>query len=336
MATVDPGVDDSRETTLTANGVGLCVQAFGDPAAPTILLVAGAACSMDWWDEGLCRRLAAGGRHVVRYDHRDTGRSTTSTPGQPSYGPQALERDCAELASALGGGPVHLVGFSMGGGIAQVLASRSPELVATLTLVATSPVGGVDADLPGPEPGVLAFFESPPPDPDWDDVDSYADWLVEVERSFAGEIAFDAARTHATAVRVHHRSLDPAGAANHWLVVGGGEERPEPHDVRGIAARTLVVHGTHDPLFPLPHGVALAAAIPGARLLQVPGMGHQVPPRQTWDLVVPAILAHTAETAGPSTSPRGWTASAPGRGVAPPTARHTQADPPTAPGLFLD
>src|SRR5262245_20044721 len=129
--------------------VELYVEDFGDPGLPTILLVSGAAASMDWWDAELCTRLADGGRHVVRYDHRDTGGSTTGIPGAPWYGGRQLERDCVGLIEALGVGPVHLVGLSMGGGIAQVVALRRPELVSTLTLISTSAVGGVDAELPG-------------------------------------------------------------------------------------------------------------------------------------------------------------------------------------------
>lgn len=279
---------------IEVGDVELCVESFGDPRRPTILLVSGAASSMDWWDAELCLRLADDGRHVVRYDHRDTGQSTTGTPGAPSYDGWQLQRDCASLVEALAVGPVHLVGISMGGGIAQVTALRRPELVASLTLVATSAVGGVDADLPGPGPAVQASFADPPPDPDWADADSYADWTVRGARTYAGTIGIDEPRVRATAAAVHARSHDPAAAGNHWLVVSGDDEGEAPFDVRRIATPTLVVHGSDDPFFPLPHGEALAAAIPGAGLLVVPGMGHEVPPAPTWDLVVPALIGHTA------------------------------------------
>lgn len=279
-------------------GVGdieLCVEGFGDPARPTLLLVSGAAASMDWWDVRLCTRLADGGRHVVRYDHRDTGQSTTGRAGAPAYDGWQLGRDCAGLVEALDVGPVHLVGLSMGGGIAQMIALRRPELVSSLTLVSTSAVGGVDADLPGPSSRVRASFDAPPPDPDWTNVDSYADWVVAGARTLAGTIPLDEDRVRAVAATVHARSHDPAAANNHWLVVGGdGDDEPgEPLDVRRIAAPTLVMHGSADPLFPLPHGRALAATVPGATLLVLPGMGHEVPPPEIWDLVVPALLRHT-------------------------------------------
>lgn len=280
--------------------VKLCVESFGDPGQPTLLLVSGAAASMDWWDAELCTRLAEAGRQVVRYDHRDTGGSTTGTPGTPSYAGWQLGDDCAGLIDALDVGPVHLVGLSMGGGIAQMITLRRPALVSTLTLISTSAVGGVDADLPGPSDRIRASFEAPPPEPDWSDVESYTDWALAGARTFAGTIPVDEARVRSVAAAVHGRSNDPAAANNHWLVVGAdedgedGEDRSEPLDVRLIAAPTLVVHGSEDPLFPLPHGQALAESIPAAEILVVPGMGHEVPPPETWDLVVPALLRHTA------------------------------------------
>jgi len=147
---------------------------------------------------------------------------------------------------------------------------------------------------------VRASFEDPPPDPDWADADSYADWVLAGARTFAGSIPVDESRVRSVARVVHARSHDPAAAGNHWLVVADddeGAEDQQPLDVRRITAPTLVIHGSQDPLFPLPHGRALADAVPGATWLEVPGMGHEVPPPPTWDLVVPALLRHTAEPA---------------------------------------
>jgi pimeloyl-ACP methyl ester carboxylesterase len=278
--------------------VELCVESAGDEARATLLLVSGAAASMDWWDADLCARLVDGGRRVVRYDHRDTGRSTTGRPGAPEYDGWQLTRDCEGLIAALDQAPVHLVGISMGGGIAQSIALRHPELLASLTLISTTAVGGVDSDtLPGPTAEVRASFDSPPPDPDWADVGSYVAWVVANARTYAGRIPLDEPRLRALATTVHGRSQNPATAKNHWLVVEGDSEADtpdEPLDVQRISVPTLVVHGSDDPLFPLPHGEALAAAIPGATLLVLPGVGHQVPPPETWGVLVPALLQHTA------------------------------------------
>ncbi|MFD1946199.1 alpha/beta hydrolase [Nocardioides aestuarii] len=267
--------------------VELCVDEHGDPADPLVVLVHGAAASMDWWDPGLCDAIADRGRRVVRYDHRDTGRSTTGRPGHPDYDGGVLERDLVALVEALGA-PAHLVGLSMGGGIAQSVALRRPGLVSGLTLVATTAVGGVDADLPGMSAELQAWFADPPPPPDWDDRDAVVAAQVAAQRAFAGP-DFDESRARRIAGEAVDRSIDPAAADNHWLVIGSGDEDGPPLDVRRIAVPTLVVHGTHDPMFPLPHGEALAAAIPGARLLVVDRMGHETPPRSAWKDVVPDL-----------------------------------------------
>ena len=159
------------EQTVTIDGIDLCYEAFGDPADPTVLLIAGGAQSMIWWEEEFCTRLAAAGRHVVRYDHRDTGRSTSSPPGDPSYTGHDLTTDPLRILDTLGVGRAHVVGLSLGGGIAQRIALQHPERLRTLCLASSSP--GVAAeharDSPGPPPQVVATFTNPEPEPDWTD-----------------------------------------------------------------------------------------------------------------------------------------------------------------------
>jgi len=284
------GADEPR--LVPVGDVELCVQEFGDPGDAPVLLMAGAAASMDLWDSGLCVEIASHGRRVVRFDHRDTGRSTTGTPGSPQYDGGVLDRDGANLVESLDRGPVHLIGVSMGAAIAQSIALKRPDLVRTLTLIACTAVGGVDFDaLPGPTPELAARFESPPPDPDWSDRTQVVEWMVDAERAFSGSLPYDEDRARAVAGKTYDRSIDVAAAGNHWLVVGGGDE--EDLDARRIRAPTLVVHGTDDPLFPLPHGEALAATIPGARLMVIEGMGHEAPPLSTWEQFVPAVIRHT-------------------------------------------
>ena len=292
----------SQQRAVRVGEVELWTESFGDPAQPILLLVSGAAAPMDWWGDELCARLAAGGRHVVRYDHRDTGQSTTGIPGEPAYDGWQLGRDCAGLIEHLDTGPVHLVGISMGGGIGQLIALRHPGLLASLTLLSTSAVGGVDAELPGPSAEVSAAFADPPAEPDWADADAYADWVVAGLRPYAGSVTLDESEVRAVAARIHARSHDVAAAGNHWLAVGGEEDTDAeastaPLDARRITTPTLVVHGSEDPFFPPPHGEALAAAIPGARLLVLTGVGHEVPAPETWDTLVPALLEHTAPRA---------------------------------------
>jgi len=281
-------------TTMRANGVDLCVETFGDRDAPAILLVSGAAASMDWWDAGFCRLLAAGRRFVIRYDHRDTGRSVSCPPGAPNYTGHDLADDAVGLIDVLAGGRAHVVGLSMGGGIAQYVAAGHPDRVATLTLMSTSPVSRRHADdeLPPMADRLRTVFADPAPEPDWTDRDAVVEYLVDGERAFAGPDSFDEAYTREVTRRVVDRTIDvEAAAKNHWLLAG---DEDTPPDLGEVTAPTLVVHGTDDPLFPPGHATALAREIAGAELLLLDGVGHQAPPRRTWDQVVSAILRHTA------------------------------------------
>jgi pimeloyl-ACP methyl ester carboxylesterase len=131
----------SDRALVPVDDVTLCVQTVGDADDPPVLLIAGAAASMDWWDDAFCERLAAGGRLVHRYDHRDTGASTTFTPGDPPYDAGRLASDVLGLLDALGLDAAHLVGISMGGGIAQDIAVRHPDRVLSVALLSTSPAG---------------------------------------------------------------------------------------------------------------------------------------------------------------------------------------------------
>lgn len=138
------------ERMIEANGVELCTESFGVPGDPAILLVMGVGASMLWWDQVFCRMLADGGRFVVRYDHRDTGRSTSYPPGRPGYSGADLAGDAAAVLDAYGLEGAHVVGVSAGGAFAQVLALEFPERVVSLVLISTSPATPVDRDLPPP------------------------------------------------------------------------------------------------------------------------------------------------------------------------------------------
>jgi pimeloyl-ACP methyl ester carboxylesterase len=288
--TTERGLRTSQPTMVLAKGVELCVQTFGDPESPAILLIGGAATSMDWWEEEFCERLASGPRFVIRYDLRDTGQSVSYEPGAPQYGGPDLVTDAVGLLDALRLARAHVVGMSMGGGIAQRLALDHADRVASLTLIATSPGG---ADLPPMSDELRAWFEEPPPEPDWSDRQAVVDYIVEDLRQHAGTLPFDEEEMRAFAGRIVDRTVNIASSMkNHYLLEG---DEPVGPRLGELTAPTLVLHGTEDPLFPYGHAEALAAEIPGARLLPLKGMGHELPPRPIWDQVVAAILDHTAE-----------------------------------------
>jgi pimeloyl-ACP methyl ester carboxylesterase len=286
----------TTERIVRANGVDLCVETFGRGGNPAILLIAGAASSMDWWEDEFCERLASGGRFVVRYDLRDTGRSVTYPPGEPEYGGLDLVADAVGILDALGVPRAHIVGISMGGAIAQRLGLDHADRVASLTLMSTSPgsPGRPDnAELPQMSDELAAAYAAST-EPDWSDREAVIDHIVSGLRILAGSYAVDEERARALASHIVDRTLDIESThRNHFLLESGGE--PMRPRLREIVAPTLVIHGTEDALFPLAHGEALAAEIPGARFLPLPGVGHEHPPPPVWDLVVPAILEHTAQ-----------------------------------------
>jgi pimeloyl-ACP methyl ester carboxylesterase len=286
-----------RERMIQANDATLCTETVGDPADPPILLMMGMSASMLWWEDAFCRRLADGGRFVIRYDHRDTGRSRTYEPGHPEYTVSDLVADAAAVLDGYDIAAAHTVGMSMGGGVAQLLALDSPDRVRSLVLMSTSPAVPGERDLPGSDASLGRFLATG--QVDWAVDASVHDYLVDYWRVLWGvERAFDETHIRDVVQREIDRARNPAAAQNHGLM-DDDDEDTERGPLRSIAAPTLVIHCTADPMFPLVHGVALAAEIPGARLLTLEGAGHCVDPAD-WELVTDAILDHTRKSARPT------------------------------------
>ena len=277
------------ERMIEANGVALCTEAFGDPADPPILLVMGLGGSMLWWEDGFCRLLADGRRLVIRYDHRDTGRSVTYPPGQPDYTGADLVADAAGVLDAYHIPAAHVVGVSAGGALAQLLALDLADRVRSLVLISTSPALPGARELPPPTKEFTQFLAAA--QLDWSDATSVSEYLVAYARVLAGgQRPFDAPAARALVRRDLERARNFAAAQNHEVLADDGR-RHQP--LSSIAAPTLVIHGTADPMFPLAHGQALAEAIPAAGLLTLEGAGHGVD-RSDWETIVRAILEHTA------------------------------------------
>jgi pimeloyl-ACP methyl ester carboxylesterase len=274
---------------IEANGVELCTEAFGDRADPAILLVMGVGGSMLWWEEGFCRMLAEGGRFVIRYDHRDTGRSVTYEPGAPEYTGADLVADAVGVLDAYGIPAAHVGGVSAGGAFAQLLALGFPKRVLSLVLISTSPAKPGEWGLPAPTERFGRFLATA--NVDWSDRDSVVDYVVGYAEMLAGgERRFDEAAARELVRRDVERAHDIAASENHAALPEG----EVPHaPLSSIAVPTLVIHGTADPMFPLVHGRALAEEIPGARLLTLEGAGHGVD-RADWETIVRAILEHTS------------------------------------------
>jgi pimeloyl-ACP methyl ester carboxylesterase len=274
---------------IEANGVELCTESFGDPADSPVLLVMGIGGSMLGWEEGFCRILAGGGRFVIRYDHRDTGRSVTYKPGCPGYTGADLVGDAAGVLDAYEVSAAHVVGVSAGGAFAQLLALEFAERVLSLVLISTSPATPGDRDLPPPIDEFGQFVSTA--DVDWSDGESMIEYLVAYSRLLAGgRRPFDEAAMRELVRRDVKRARDFGAAQNHDLLPEG-ESSGKP--LYSVKVPTLVIHGTADPMFPIEHGEALAGEILGARLLRLEDAGHGVD-RADWAAIGRGILEHTA------------------------------------------
>jgi pimeloyl-ACP methyl ester carboxylesterase len=291
---MDPKGTDWMSTTtnerpIASGAATICTQAFGEQTDPPILLIMGQMASMLWWPDGFCRRLAEDGRFVIRYDNRDTGRSTSYEPGHPGYTLDDLTRDAVAVLDGHGIERAHIVGMSLGGITAQLVALDHPERVASVTAISTTPVGGVDRKLPHPEPAYLehsAAFE----DIDWSDRGAIEEMFVRDSEALSGtRHRFDEAATRAFVEGDLARTANPESLVNHTLLAGGFER---DLTVRDITAPLLVIHGDADPLFPHDHGAALAETTPEATFVTVQGGGHELHERD-WEQVVNAIVAHT-------------------------------------------
>lgn len=259
---------------ITHNGVDLMTEGFGRPEDPALLLVMGATASMLGWPDALCAALAQKGLFVIRFDHRDTGQSTTTAPGAASYTLEDMADDALAILDAYGIGRAHVAGMSLGGYIAQMLAVGHPARVRALTLIASEPLGWDGAPLPHISDAFLDHFAALG-SLDWSDPDAVAAFLLESERLCAGTaVPFDALWHRARIAQVLARTDSPASMFNHGTLT-------MRHDWTGrfreIACPTLVLHGEVDPILPLANGEAIADAIPGAALVVLPGVGHELP-----------------------------------------------------------
>jgi len=277
-------------TTVEANGVTLGVEHFGDATAPLVLLAGGT--TMLSWPDTLCDALARGGRHVVRYDLRDSGASTTVDPEAPAYTLRELAADAAALAHELDDRPAHVAGIGVGGMVAQVAALDHPEAFSALTLVGTRPVapGPVDDDLPDHDAATMdrLFSRSMP---DWSDRAAVAEFAA----GGAEILGDDPAAARATAARKWDRTpaAEPATQMANQLgtVFARLDCKPRWRErLVELAIPVLVVHGRRDLFFPVGNGEALTREIPGARLLVLEQAATAIPDAAA-DEVAPAMLA---------------------------------------------
>lgn len=271
-------------------------QAFGDPAHPPLLLIMGAMASMLWWPEAFCRKLADEGLFVIRYDNRDTGRSTKYAPGEPPYTFDDMADDALRVLDHHGISKAHVAGMSMGGMIAQLVALRYPSRVLSLTAISTSPAGIDTSHLPGTSE-TYKKHSAEGADVDWSDRDQVVDFIVKDAQAIASTVhPFDEKRTRRFVEQDYDRSGGLLSATNHFLLKGDQDRKV---GLRELKVPLLVIHGTADPIFPVEHGAALAEVVAGARLVRIEGGGHELHP-DDWATIIAAITAHCRQSsAGP-------------------------------------
>ena len=264
-------------TTVKANGVTLGAEHFGDAAAPLVLLAGGT--TMLSWPDALCESIARGGRHVVRYDLRDSGASTSVDPEAPAYTLRDLAADAAALARELDDRPAHLAGIGVGGMVAQVAALDHPDAFSALTLAGTRPVapGPVDDDLPDHDAATMerVFALTMP---DWTDREAVANFAA-ARAEIRGD---DPVAARAIGARIWDRTsgtTPPVQMANQLgMVFRKLDCKPRWREhLSEIAVPTLVVHGRRDPFFPVGNSEALAREIPDARLLVLEQASTAIP-----------------------------------------------------------
>ncbi|KAA1420919.1 alpha/beta hydrolase [Nocardioides humilatus] len=284
-----------QPTLVDAGPVSIAYETFGSPDDPTVVLIAGIATQMLGWPDGFCQGLADEGFQVLRFDNRDVGLSThfhdaelpqvDLTPGATRTAPYLLgdmADDVAALLDALDLDRVHVVGFSMGGMIAQEVALRHPERVISLTSIMSTP----SANVGEPTPEAIAALLSPSAKT----VVEASDRAVETY-AVVGSPGYptDEAWLRATAEESYRRSNDPKGVVRQFAaVIASRDRRP---GLRELAIPTLVLHGEEDPLIQVDGGHQTAAAVPGARLVTYPGMGHDFP-QPLWPAFIGEITDH--------------------------------------------
>ena len=279
-----------------SRGIQLEYEVFGDAGAPTLVLVMGFAAQMILWHVDFCRQLAERGFRVVRFDNRDVGLSTklSGTPdfmqamtGNRSAAIYALEDmadDVSGLIEALGVPAVHLVGASMGGFIVQETAIRHPQQVLSLASIMSS-TG--DRTVGAPRPEVVSVFLMPPPTTR---DDAIARGLTLWRTIGSPGFPFDEEAIRARAAAAWDRNHDPAGIARQAAALF--TQRDRTADLGRLKVPAVVIHGIDDPLVTLSGGQATAKAIPGARLVTIPGMGHDLPV-PAWPTILDAIVDNT-------------------------------------------
>jgi pimeloyl-ACP methyl ester carboxylesterase len=294
------------ERFVTNGDVRLWTEDFGDPADSAMLLVMGGNLSAMAWPREFVGLLAAGGFHVIRYDHRDTGKSTSRDFAEHPYGYPEMVADALAVLDGWDVARAHLVGLSMGTTIGQLMALDHPERLLSLTVMLGGALGvDFDANIERAFNGEPSVDGLPLPQQPFLDVmallaqpvegrEALLERRVRKWRILAGDaLPFDEEEYRCW----EEQAIEHAGTAAEPIVHHMIKEPLERGGELGrVSTLTLVIQAMNDPIAPPPHGRYLADRIPGARLVEIPGMGHALPGSVHAPLAE-AILAHARATA---------------------------------------
>jgi pimeloyl-ACP methyl ester carboxylesterase len=282
--------------TASVNGIDIEYVTSGDPANPALLLVMGLGAQLTAWPEGFVEQLAGRGFFVVRFDNRDSGLSTKfeGTPdymalfsGDRSSAPYRIEDmadDALALLTALGLDRVHVVGASMGGMITQAMVIAQPEhFLSACSIMSTT--GDPTVGAPTAE-AVTALLRPPAANRD----DAIAASLEGSRAISSPGFPFDVDLMTRRAGAAYDRNYCPGGTGRQLAAILAAADRTE--NLGRLTLPFLVIHGEEDPLVTVSGGKATAAAVPGSRLILIPGMGHDLPDA-LWDQIIDAIVANT-------------------------------------------
>lgn len=278
------------EQILKINKVEICAESFGNPKDPAVLLIMGAMSSLDWWDEEFCLRLADQGRFVIRYDHRDLGRSTTYEPGTSNYTIVDMAADAIGVLDAYSIKQAHIVGMSLGGLIGQILALRYPQRISTLTLIASSVFGTEMEKLPPMDQNILNYHAKST-SIDWSNQEAAISYIAGLWKTLAGSKPYERERIYKLAKREVTRAKQLPSRFNHAMLQGGGDYY---NRMREISIPALIIHGTEDPALPYEHGLALAKAIPHTELVTLDGSGHEIH-SEDWEQMIESIVKFSSQ-----------------------------------------
>ena len=282
-----------RPTKATQmNQIDICTESFGNPSNPAILLIMGAMCSMVYWDDEFCQQLANTGRFVIRYDNRDVGRSTSYEPGTSNYTVVDMAVDSVGVLDAYQIEQGHLVGMSLGGMIAQVVALRYPQRVLTITLMSSSLFGSDEnnRNLPPMDEKIISYHANAAT-LDWSDKKAVANYLVAGSKILCGSNhTFDEKRAFQQVTKEINRANNLLSMFNHALLKGDDFYEDK---IKEINIPALVIHGIEDTILPFEHALALVDEIPNSLLVSLIGTGHETH-SDDWETIVNAISNHTS------------------------------------------